>query len=249
MKYRMLQVVSIIGSCLIAGCNFNSGDNTGGGNPEQMLVDSTTNGEKTSLYENGKPHYIVEYKNGKANGRVREYTTDGKLYMDALFQDGHRNGTCTHFYKNGKPFEVSEYVNGEKEGIESKYYDNGKLLATRVYKKNQIQPGLREYDKSGTEIDNDNKIIITEIDHTALEGKFIIKVSLSNPQKNVTYYAAPLSDPAEREKLKQAGDAGLLEIPVSSRNFTMKSLLFQAEYRTRLGNTMVLHKSYNLAVD
>jgi len=74
-------------------------------------------------------------------------------------------------------------------------------------------------------------------------------VSLVQPQKNVKYYAAPKSDPESRQELKMSKDYGILEIPVSSSHFIMKSLLFEAEYKTRLGNIMVIQKTFNLAVD
>lgn len=234
---------------ILPGCKNNPAKNTGNLNPDQAQGDSLLEGEQKVYYENGNVHYIVEYKKGKANGRVREYSTDGKLYMDAIYADGHRNGQCTHFYKNGKPFEVSSYVNGEKEGTETKYYENGTILATRIYKKNKIQPGLKEYEKNGSEIINNNSIVIRGIDHTLLEGKYILQVSLAQPQKDVKFYAAPKSDPESRQELKKSEDYGILEIPVSSSHFVMKSLLFEAEYKTRLGNIMVLQKTFNLAVD
>jgi len=36
---------------------------------------------------------------------------------------------------------------------------------------------------------------------------------------------------------------------MESRNFVMKNLLFEAEYKTKMGNTMVLQKNFKLAVD
>lgn len=249
MKPFLLIISILVCIYLLPGCKNKTTNNTGNLNPEQASADSLLEGEQKVYYDNGKVHYIVEYKKGKANGRVREYSTDGKLYMDAIYADGHRNGKCTHYYKNGKPFEVSNYVNGEKDGIETKYYESGTILATRIYKKNRIQPGLKEYDKQGKEIINNNSLVIRGIDHTLLEGKYILQVSLSQPQSKVTYYAAPRSDPEARQKLKISGDNGILEIPVSSSHFVMKSLLFEAEYKTRLGNVMVIQKTFNLAVD
>jgi hypothetical protein len=247
MRLFLLFTAVILSSCLLTGCKNNPDKNIPVVNSE--TGNSIADGEQKEFYPNGNIHYIVEYQNGKANGRVREYTSDGKIYMDAVFKDGHRHGKCTHFYKNGKPFEVANYVNGEKDGIESKFYDNGKLLATRIYKKNKIQPGLKEYKADGTKVNNENTLIVQGIDHTALEGKYIIKVSLSKPQPKAVYFAAPKNEPGARQELKKSGEAGILEIPVSSKSFVMKVLLFQAEYKTRLGNTVCLEKSFNLAID
>jgi hypothetical protein len=245
MKILNFIIAATLTLCLLAACNNHSGQNAENG---QNAIDSTTNGERKVFYPDGKLQYLAEFKNGKANGRVREYTPDGKLYMDALFADGHRNGKCTHFYKNGNPFEIANFVNGEKDGIESKFYDNGKLLATIIYKKNKVQPGLKEYKKDGTEVDNENTLIITEVDHSAREGKYFFQVSLSKPKNNVDFYASPQSDPGNRQKLQLSGKSGILEIPVKSRNFVMKNLIFEAEYKTNLGNTMRLQKLYHHSV-
>ena len=235
----------LLSSFLMSGCKSKPSDNLSGINPDQASAENIPDGERKEYYPNGNIHYIVEYLNGKANGRVREYTSEGKIYMDAIFKDGHRNGKCSHFYKNGNPFEVTNFINGEKDGIESKYYDDGKLLATIIYKKNKVQPGLKEYQKDGTEVDNDNSLVIKEVDHSAKEGKYFFEITLSKPKSNVEYYACPKADPESRQKLTLLGNAGILEIPVKSKHFVMKDLIFEAEYKTRLGNRMRLQKLYH----
>jgi hypothetical protein len=245
MKILNFIIAATIALFMLAACSNHSGQDAGNG---QNAIDSTTNGEQKVFYPDGSLQYQAEFKNGKANGRVREYTRDGKLYMDATFVDGHRHGKCTHFYKNGNPFEITNFVNGEKDGIESKFYDNGKLLATIIYKKNKVQPGLREYQKDGTEVDNDNSLVITEVDHSAREGKYFFQVSLKKPKNNVDYYAFPPTDPESRQRLELSGNAGILEIPVKSKHFVMKDLIFEAEYKTKLGNTMRLQKLYHHSV-
>jgi antitoxin component YwqK of YwqJK toxin-antitoxin module len=243
-----MKFLSFLGSLLIfvflfPGCNGNSkqeGSQSG---------DTLKEGEKPVYSENGKLHFIVESKNGKANGRVREYYPNGKIYMDAIYKDDHRHGKCTHYFKNGKPFSVSYYVNGEKDSIETKYNENGQVLALVPYKKDKVQPGLKEFRKDGTLLNEDVKLIITEIDHSALEGKFFIRVSLSSPKKNVKFYASPQSDPTSREILKISGDAGILQVPIPPDGFVMRKLIFEAEYKTQMGNTMRIQKLYNLAID
>jgi hypothetical protein len=233
----------IIAAFAIAGC---SGKSEGQGGSSG---DSLKQGEKPVYTADGKLHFIVEYRDGKANGRVREYYANGKLYMDAIYKDDHRNGKCTHYFKNGKPFSVSYYINGAKDSIETKYSEDGRLLALVPYKKDKVQAGLREFKKDGTPVIEKTELIITEVDHSALEGRYYIRVSLSVPHQNVKFYASPQSDPDSRELLKVSGDAGILEVPVSPGGFVMKKLILEAQYRTAMGNTMRLQKFYNLAVD
>jgi len=243
-----MKIIFFLGTLIIliflfTGCSGNSG---GWGNSDS---DTLKAGEKLVYTENGRLHFIVTYKDGKAYGRVREYYSDGKLYMDAIYKDDHRHGKCTHYFKNGKPFSVSYFVNGAKDSIETKFYESGEVLAYVPYKKDKVQPGLKEFKKDGTPIDDNKSLIISEVDHTALEGKYSVYVSLPLPRKNAKFYASPESDPKSRELLKISGGSGVLLVPVSTGGFVMKKLIFQAEYKTPLGNTMRLQKFYNLAVD
>lgn len=243
MKIISFFSTSIILICLFAGCNGNSGGNGKSGS------DTLKAGEKPVYTENGKLQFIVTYKDGKANGRVREYYTDGKLYMDAIYKDDHRHGKCSHFFKTGKPFSVSYFVNGIKDSIETKFYESGEVLAYVPYKNNKVQPGLKEFKRDGTQIADNTNLIITEVDHTALEGKYFVYVSLPSPRKNVKFYVSSEADPELRELLKMSGSTGVLVLPVSRGSFIMKKLIFEAEYKTAKGNTMRLQKFHSMAVD
>lgn len=243
MKYLSLLSSLLIFAFLFSGCNGNS--NKQGG----TAADSLNAGEKAVYTENGKLHYIIASKDGKTNGRVREYTSDGKLYMDAMYKDDHRHGKCTFYFKNGRPFSVCYYINGAKDSIDTKYSEDGRVLAMVPYKNDKVQPGLKEFEKDGSLRNENINLIISEVDHLSLEGKFYIRVSLSSPRKDVKFYAAPQDDPNSREKLKISGDAGILQVPVPARGFMMKKLIFDAEYKTSMGNIMRVQKRYNLAID
>ena len=243
MKFLAFLISVSIFIFVISGCNSKSGGTTG------TSADSLKAGEKAVYSENGKLHYIIESKDGKTNGRVREYTPDGKLYMDAIYKDDHRNGKCTFYFKNGKPFSVCYFINGEKDSIDTKYNEQGQVLALVPYKKDKVQPGIKEFAKDGTLIPVNNSLVITVVDHSALEGKYYLKISLSTPRKDVKYYASPQSNPESRELLKISGDAGILEVPVSSTSYIMKKLILEAQYKTSMGNTMRLQRLYNLAID
>lgn len=228
---------------IISGCNSKQGGKNG------LSGDTLKAGEKPVYSENGKLQYLVEAQKPDVGYRVREYTSDGKLYMDAMYKNDHRNGKCTHYYKNGQPFSVSFYVNGAKDSVETKYDQRGRIMAMVPYKNDKVQPGLKEFDRDGSLIPVNNTLIISEVDHSALEGKYYIRVRLSNPQKNVKFYASPQSDPDSRELLKISGDAAILNVPISTGGFIMKKLVFEAQYKTTMGNTLRLQKYYDLVVD
>ena len=71
---------------------------------------------------------IIEYKNGKRNGKVKEYTTyDGKLEFEGEYLNGKRNGKGKEYYGNDKLKFEGEYLNGKRNGKGKEYYSNGKL--------------------------------------------------------------------------------------------------------------------------
>lgn len=226
---------------LLVGCNNKAGQQQGN------AADSLKAGEKAVYSENGKLHYIVESRDGKSNGRVREYTPDGKLYMDAMYKDDHRNGKCTFYFKNGKPFSVCYFINGLKDSTDTKYNENGQILALVPYKNGKVQPGLQEFAKDGSELIEMAKLKIKAINQLARGGKYYLKVSLSEPRKNVKFYAAPQSDPDSREMLKMDGNDGILVVPVSASGFVIKDIFIDAEFKTSMGNTRRLQKLYKFS--
>ena len=245
MKLYNLLGSAILFSCLLSGCNHKSGLPSVGKGSALSAADSMVDGEKSIFSENGKLHYKVEYKNGKANGRVREYRSDGSLYMDAVFKDGHRDGKCTCFFKSGSVYSVINYVDGKREGIETKYYEDGKIQSTNTYSKDKVLPGLKEFNRDGKEIKENVSIVINEEDLTKSGGKFYLHVTLSDIGKNASFYASTNPE-GPREKLIMKGNTGTLEISVSSRNFILNKLIIEAEYITSRRNTMRIQRIYKM---
>jgi antitoxin component YwqK of YwqJK toxin-antitoxin module len=243
MKMKSFVFITIIIILILSlpGCNSKSRSQEG------VSGDSLKEGEKPVYSENGKLHFIVEYKDGKANGRVREYYADGKLYMDAIYKDDHRHGKCIHYFKNGKPFSVSYYKNGAKDSIETKFNEQGHVLALIPYKNDKVQPGLKEFEKDGAEHFDNAILVIKVVNNLASGGKYYLKVSLSESRKNVKFYAASQSDPDSREMLKVSGSEGILEVPVSASGFVIKDIFVEAEYKTSMGNTRRLQKLYKFS--
>jgi antitoxin component YwqK of YwqJK toxin-antitoxin module len=241
MKILSFLSLLLILTFFITACNGKSGSQSG------LSGDTLKAGEKAVFSKNGKLHYIIESKDGKTNGRVREYTSDGKLYMDAIYKNDHRNGKCTFYYKNGQPFSVCYYANGAKDSIDTKYKENGEVLALVPYKNDKVQPGLKEFEKDGTERIDKTTLVIKVVNQLAKGGKYYLKVSLSEPHKNVKFYASPQSDPDSRELLKVSGNEGILEVPVSASGFVIKDIFIDADYKTSMGNTRRLQTLYKFS--
>jgi antitoxin component YwqK of YwqJK toxin-antitoxin module len=210
---------------------------------------SQKDGEYPVYDKNNKLQYMVHYKNGKPNGRVRQFYPDGTVFMEAEFKDGHRNGKCTYFYKNGKTAQVLNYINGEKDGTETQYYQSGTVESINTYKNGVLQPGLKEFYTDGTVAGKDVKLQFKEVDHTTLEGKYFLYITLSDPSLKVNFYSLSANDPKYRKKIKQNGNTGVLEYNISSSESMIKKLLIEAVFYTSKGNKMKVSQAYNLAIN
>jgi len=248
MKFRLFAIAAI---CMLAAisCDQLSSGKLVGVEPEDLSSKGVRDGEQKIYTASGKLESIVEVKNGKADGRVRKYYDDGKLRMEAIYREGRKHGTCIYYYGNGKAFTVSEYIDGYKEGEEKKYYEDGKLMAILMYKKGEEQPGLQEFRKDGTPLVKKQKLIISEKDRTALEGKFILTVRISDETVKPRYYVIYPDSPDLKQSMKTSGNAAILEIQAIPGTFMMKKLIFEAEYKTIRGNRMIIRQPYNLAID
>lgn len=246
MKLLSFSAILVIVFFLLVACRNSQEPRPAENNSEMAQGGKFKDGKHPVYNENGKLKYMVEYKDGKANGQVKQFYEDGKLYMEATFTEGRRNGKCTYFYKNGKAHSVSIYVNGTREGDEIKYWESGELLSVCPFKNDKVQTGLKEYRKDGTLIGNNISILINTVESKASDGKRFLKVSLSNPETDASYYVSDLSEKAPRVKLAKSGYAALYEIKAPKGATLKKQLVFDAEYKTSLGNTMRLQKSFNL---
>jgi len=128
------------------------------------------NGIKTICFpESEIPQVVVEYRDGKMNGELREYYRNGHLKLrqyyvddratDSSFlyhengsiaeiqykKDFKKSGTWKKFNKDGKLYEEISFDNDYLEGVSSKYtYRTGKLLRRLNYKSG-MKEGKQEF--------------------------------------------------------------------------------------------------------
>ena len=92
-----------------------------------------------------------EYKNGKRNGKGKEYY-DGKLIFEGDYLNGKRNGKGKEYDSyNKKLIYEGEYLNGKRNGKGKEYYDNGNIQFDGEY--------LDGKQIIGTKYDRDGKIL------------------------------------------------------------------------------------------
>ena len=78
------------------------------------------------------------YKNGKKEGRGKEYYLNGKFKSDAFFIDGLLQGKSIGYYENGNLEYEENYKDGKLEGESTNYDENGNLTSKAIYKDDEM---------------------------------------------------------------------------------------------------------------
>ena len=89
------------------------------------------------------------YKNGKKEGRGKEYYLNGKFKSDAFFIDGLLQGKSIGYYENGNLEYEENYKDGKLDGLVKNYYENGQLKTELNYKNGQLDGLARAYHENG----------------------------------------------------------------------------------------------------
>ena len=114
-----------------------------------LIVDTNGKG-KEYFYYNDKLSFEGEYKNGKRNGKGKEYNDVGKLLFEGKFKNGKRNGKGKEYNGVGKLLFEGEYKNGKRNGKGKEYniseklvfegeYSNGKKWNGKIFNSNTIR--------------------------------------------------------------------------------------------------------------
>ena len=134
-----------------------------------LIVDTNGKG-KEYFYYNDKLSFEGEYKNGKRDGKGKEYNNVGKLLFEGEYKNGKRNGKGKEYNISEKLVFEGEYSNGKKwngkifnsnnnnfeelkdgKGYIHNYYRNGKLKFEGEYLNGEKWNG-KGFDKFGKEI-------------------------------------------------------------------------------------------------
>ncbi len=107
---------------------------------KELYVNDKKEGPSYYFYPTGELREIVEYENGKREGKGYEFNRDSviitvnKFHNDILIERERINRLNKQ---------------GEKEGIWRSYYDNGKVKEEETYFNNQLEGFSKEFDKEG----------------------------------------------------------------------------------------------------
>ena len=89
------------------------------------------NGKGKEFDYNGIIKFEGEYLNGERNGKGKEYNNEGELIFEGNYSEGIRDGYAK-LYNEGKLIFKGEYSDGKIKGSGDEYYD-GKIIFKGLY--------------------------------------------------------------------------------------------------------------------
>jgi hypothetical protein len=209
------------------------------------------NGVK-EYFKDGKLLSRVTYVNNSKEGLSTSYYDNGAVNMEINYSNNKKNGPYTWYYENGKVYQEGNYVDNEKQGVEKKYHKNGKLQSVAEWVDDEPAKGLKEYYPSG-KLKPAPKIVFEEVNTIKLDGKYQLKMYLSNKNKYATFYESELEDgkyiPSYLVPIPSRKGVATLEHYLSPGQFIMRTITISAKMKTRYKNYYVLEQKFNVAVE
>ena len=195
----------------------------------------------------------IEHRDKKRHGISRSYYDDGKtVHNEIRYNMGTKEGITNSYYRNAQLYYTVKYVEGKRDGILTKYYKTGKLLAEVPYDKGEAKTGLVEYKETGEIKKIYPEILFEEIDKTAFENKYIIRVKLTGGKKNVKFYRILYDRFGSEMGQKNLTDkSGVTEevFYINEGGYINEKFTIKAVYTTTLYNPYVIYRTKQIKID
>jgi antitoxin component YwqK of YwqJK toxin-antitoxin module len=214
----------------------------------------TETGDSIVISYNRKKKKLSQYmfKDGYFDGQAYTYYDNGKIQYNIQYSKGYKHGKVKWFFESGKLYRETQYDMGERTGIQKKYYKSGALLAEIPYKDDKVQAGLKEYNEDGTRNHDTPQIKVKEIDKTVFENKVILEFYLEPKAYKIKYFIIETRNGKEYEyslKKQTKKKKAYLEYNVNPGDIKIEKVKIKAEAKTKLGNPIVLYKTYKLVAE
>lgn len=137
------------------------------------------------------------------------------------------------------------------EGIRKVYYEKGELQAEIPYKNGKLQEGTKEFDKKGNLIADQVRIVFETKDLLQFSDKYIVRTRLSNNYRKAKFYQEVTNTEDNKTKILMNSYSGIGQVEyMIPKGTTKKEIIkFYAEYKTRLGNPILIHENFDLDVE
>lgn len=237
----------------IFACNVNQKETPPSG---KEINNQTSNDVARSMYEDGTLRAEIPMKDGKRNGTAKQYHKNGNIFMEVDYVNDIQHGWARKYYETGMLYQETPYDSGRMHGIVKKYRTDGKLLSEMPYNFDNPCIGLKEYLMDGSARKKYPTIVVKAKDTMLKDDKYVLQVSMSDGSKNVEYYRGSLlqgnclsnfmGNIFESKTQKGVGEITYI---IPRGTFRMEEINIVAKVTTRLGNTYITQRKYNLAVE
>lgn len=174
---------------------------------EYTLLNGKINGQLKTYHSNGKLAKVGSYTNDVENGQFKEYDYDGNIEAEYSMSNGEMNGALKVYYPNGKLRKSGNYLKGKEDGNFVEYDEDGNKEAEYEMASGMKNGILNVYE--------DGKIVVSTT----------FKDDIKNGQRVEYYY----NDETEKLQLKLIG-----EYLNDEKNGTWKFFLIEEDNKERL---------------
>jgi hypothetical protein len=204
--------------------------------------------------KDGSLENLITYENNRKHGPAKNYYSDGKTIKTEInYRNGYKQGEARWYYPDGGIYRLTPYLNGKIHGNRLVYYDNGNLQAEIPYFNGQPGVGLKEYNLNGSLKEPNSHIVFREQDRIRVDNTFMLLISLSDGDQNVSFYSGELTDSRFWNEMLSPipteNGMGTMKFHVSRGTFKMESINVVARIKTSLDNYHFLQRKYHLAVE
>ena len=168
----------------------------------------TLNGIKEGYYENGRPYYVLIYRNGKKNGEFRFFYDNGFISRSGIFKDDNLKGSYYKYYST----------------------DSGRVMSEEYIMNHQGQhyySYIKRYNQEGNLTEHE-RFLIVEMDHVSGKRNAIFKYVGMESYDSIKIVAGEFSDEfqplneAQLDTFNFVNDLAIIPISnlgVDSKNF------------------------------
>jgi hypothetical protein len=227
----------------IQGCQFVKKEK------KEKVEENLTPGVDGVQYKHSKSGILIssiEHKNGKRHGVTRNYYEDGKtIHKEIKYIRGRKEGITRLYYKSGKLYYTVNYKKGKRNGVIKKYYESGIKSTEMTYIDGKPQPGLIEYNTKGKRKKRYPEIVFKEIDKTATENKYILRLSLTNNKRKVDFSRIVFDQEGNKAGeaiVRTINGVGEIEFHLPNGGMIDQRIRIKAVYVTPLRNYYVIYK-------
>jgi antitoxin component YwqK of YwqJK toxin-antitoxin module len=147
--------VTILLILLFVSCGVNTSKKQSVSCSDLMIIDGIAyiDGQpytgKCETRENNVLILSVDYRNGKENGFVKQYYSNGNIMESVQYQDGIPNGLATYFDPEGVIEQEGQVIHNKKEGTWKVYWDKNSINRIENYKNDLLEDSMFIYNRNG----------------------------------------------------------------------------------------------------